>query len=237
MSSSLDERQRIQKVYQLRDSQADSRYNLLNPDVRIRLAQRERKMADLLHLSHLDNLNDLRILDLGCGAGGELSGLTRFGAEPVRQVGVDLSLDRLTQARNSHPEAIFLCADGNALPFRNGSFDLVCQFTVFSSILSARLRSRLAGEMTRVLRPGGYLLWYDFQVNNPWNPDVRGVTVSELRFLFSGCSGRIRRLTLVPPLARRIPASLAWLHERLAELPLLQTHLLGLFRKPGGMRG
>ena len=58
------------------------------------------------------------------------------------------------------------------LDFRTDSFDFVFQSTVFTSILDSEVRKEVAGEMLRVLKPGGVILWYDFHVNNPRNPDV-----------------------------------------------------------------
>jgi hypothetical protein len=34
--------------------------------------------------------------------------------------------------------------------------------------------------MVRVLKPEGLILWYYYHVNNPSNPDVRGVKCREI---------------------------------------------------------
>jgi len=34
---------------------------------------------------------------------------------------------------------------------------------------------KIASEMLRVLKVDGITVWYDFHMNNPQNPDVRGV--------------------------------------------------------------
>ncbi len=41
------------------------------------------------------------------------------------------------------------------MPLANASFDLVTQFTAFSSILDDDVRRRMASEMPRVPKPGG----------------------------------------------------------------------------------
>ncbi len=120
-----------------------------------------------------------------------------------------------------------------ALPWRDGSFDLVLQQTVFTSILDGQMRRTVAAEMTRVLRPGGAVLWYDFVYDNPDNPDVRGAPAREVRGLFPGFAADLVRITLAPPIARRIPAAaLPLLYPLLAALPFLRTHRLGLLVKP-----
>jgi hypothetical protein len=89
----------------------------------------------------------------------------------------------------------------------------------------------VAGEITRVLAPGGALLWYDFAVNNPWNPHVRKVDRKGLRELFPELSGEIRSITLAPPIAR-FAAPKSWVLATMLEaIPFLRTHLIGVLVK------
>ena len=89
-----------------------------------------------------------------------------------------------------------------------------------------RHAATLAAAMWRWLAPGGAVLWYDFTVNNPRNPDVRGVPLAEVRTLFP--KGRItaRRVTLAPPLARAVCRIHPRLYPLLNAMPLLRTHVL-----------
>ena len=108
---------------------------------------------------------------------------------------------------------------------------MVVASTVFSSILDGRVRSILADEITRVLAPGGAVLFYDFAWNNPRNPNVRKVSQRELPRLFPHLSGFVRRVTLAPPIARTV-ATRSWLLAQILEaVPLLRTHLLGVLVK------
>ena len=43
-------------------------------------------------------------------------------------------------------------------------------------------------------------MWYDFRFDNPQNRQVRGIGRRELRALFPQLRGRIRSVTLAPPL-------------------------------------
>ena len=79
---------------------------------------------------------------------------------------------------------------------------LVLQSTVFSSILDPGAQAQLAATMWRWLFPGGAVLWYDFTVDNPRNPDVRGVPLARVRALFPQACIASKRVTLAPPLAR-----------------------------------
>jgi len=72
----------------------------------------------------------------------------------------------------------------------------------------------------------------DFTFDNPRNPDVRGVPAARLRALFP--EGRIvaRRVTLAPPVARRVCSIHPSLYTVFNALPLLRTHLLCWIEKP-----
>jgi len=145
--------------------------------------------------------------------------------------GIDLSEERISLAAKRLPEADIQAGDAQALPWRSASFDIVTQFTVFTSILDDSVRMRIALEMLRVLNPGGVILWYDFRFNNPRNPNVRGIRRQEIRQLFKGCDIDFRSLTLLPPLARAV-VSRSWLAAELLEtLPILRSHYLALIRK------
>src|SRR5262249_33206610 len=105
------------------------------------------------------------------------------------------------------------------------------QSTVFTSILDPELKLRVAAEMIRVANPNGCILWYDYHVNNPRNNDVRGVKRREITQLFPGCQIDLRRITLLPPLARCLAPYSYLACYLLEKLPPLCTHYLGVIRK------
>jgi ubiquinone/menaquinone biosynthesis C-methylase UbiE len=109
-------------------------------------------------------------------------------------------------------------------------FDLVFQSTAFTSVIDAGTKQQMAAEMCRVLKPDGLILWYDYHMNNPNNPDVRGVKLREIEALFPRCEIRVQRITLAPPIARRI-ASHSWLMSYLlSQIPWLCSHYIGVIR-------
>jgi len=179
----------------------------------------------------LSSLNGLRILDVGCGSGGHLRRLTDFGAEPENCFGIDLFRPSLAHARQQNPNIAFIEGSAAQLPFASGQFDLVFQYTVFTSVLDNQIRREIASEIHRVLRPGGYFIWYDFAFSNHNNPNVRGIGPSEIRELLSAFHLRLQRITLAPPIGRQAARISPFLYRVLAAFPLLRTHYFCFAKK------
>lgn len=188
--------------------------------------QRQRAALALLGRHGFNPMEKWRILELGCGRGGVLLEYLGYGATPGRLHGTDLLCDRVKEAHKRLPHLPLTCADGQHLPYETGAFDLVLQYTVFSSILDNEIKANLAREMLRLLcKPGGMILWYDFWLN-PLNPQTRGIRPGEIRKLFPGCRFEFHRVTLAPPVTRRL-VKVSWLACYLLErLLLFNTHYL-----------
>ncbi|MGQ3050337.1 MAG: class I SAM-dependent methyltransferase [Roseateles sp.] len=227
--SELDE---IAQRYARRAGQGDGadRYSLLRPEVWQMWQERQRELLKLL-AKRPGQPAEWCATEVGCGAGGNLLDLLRLGLLPAHLSGIELLPERLAAARASLPEGVRLIAgDASSADIAPASQDLVLQSTVFSSILDDALQQRVADAMWRWLKPGGAIVWYDFTINNPRNPDVRGVPLRRVRELFPGCEpGRFtaRRVTLAPPLARALPAAYGLFNLA----PWLRTHRLVLIEK------
>jgi SAM-dependent methyltransferase len=235
--SSADEATRIVQTYRDRDARLSPRDRFFGYDGvahLVRLHDRFRATLRLLERHGFHPLTDVRFLDVGCGDGAMLRYFVQWGAQPANLAGIDLRPEAVAISRELSPNLDVRSGSATSLPWADASFDLVAAHTVFTSILDARMRREVAAEMDRVLRPGGAVLWYDFTFDNPRNPDVRGVKRAEILALFPGFEAHLRRISLAPPIARRIPAALLpVLYPLLASLPPLRTHVLGLLRKPG----
>ncbi len=98
------------------------------------------------------------VLEVGCGTGLVLSRIARF-ARCAR--GVDLSPRMLELAREKHLDVQL--ASATDLPFEDNTFDVSCSFKVLAHI---RDIEQALSEMTRVVRPGGYVI---AEFYNPWS--------------------------------------------------------------------
>ena len=222
--------ERIRARYARRAARSwgDLAYGPLRADmVRGRL-EKERALAAALR--PFAPVAQRRLLDVGCGEGYELLNFIVLGFWPEHLVGVELLPDAVATARNVVPARVRIVeGDAAAVQFEPSSFDVVYQSTVFTSILSDHYAVFLAERLWSWVRPGGMLLWYDFIYDNPENPDVRGYSLRKIRGLFPQAEMCARRLTLAPPIARRVPDALAGL---LGAVPLLRTHVLVVLKKP-----
>jgi ubiquinone/menaquinone biosynthesis C-methylase UbiE len=227
-----DEVRRVREAYERREPGARSRYSYFERAFLLMAQERERVILDMLAREGIRDLEPCRILEVGTGRGRWLRDLVRWGARPGNLVGADVRWGALAEARESSPPGIRLVqADVRALPLQTSSFDLVLQSTLFTSILGEENRRAAAREMLRVVRPGGCIVWYDFRVDNPRNPDVRGVGRREVRRLFPGSGIRMRGVTLAPPVARWVAPRLPWLVGVLSVPPFLRTHLVAVIRR------
>lgn len=204
-------------------------WDVRNPGFARLAADRDRRIVELV-ASSLPSAGG-RVLDVGCGTG---HGRVVVGeaAPDVDYVGLDLLEDRIEQSRASHPGSEFVVASADAMPFPDGSFDVALAVTLFSSLPTPALEERVAAEIARVLRPGGWLVWYDIRYDNPSNRAVHGVPGARLRALFPGWGGSLQALSLLPPIARRLGPVTAIAYPVLHAIPPLRSHLVGRLQCP-----
>jgi SAM-dependent methyltransferase len=210
------------------------RYSLLQPDVWQTVQEHQRHLLRLwAELGWHDNIAQRHYTEVGCGAGGQLLECLRAGFLPEHLTGIELQPARHAMARQRLPERVALyLGDAADAPIEPASQDMVAQHTVFSSVLDPAQQQRIADAMWRWTKPGGGVLWYDFTVDNPRNPAVRGVPLQRVRALFPQAGLQARRITLAPPLARAVCRAHPALYTVLNALLLLRTHLFVWLRKP-----
>ncbi|MBN1894322.1 class I SAM-dependent methyltransferase [bacterium] len=228
----ITEKDRIRSIYTARNERlaGSGRYSVFHPAGLFMAQHRQRDVLRLMRQEGILPLSGKDILEVGCGGGGVLQEYLIYGASPGQLHGCDLLCERLHAARSLLPNVVLTVADGQYLPYAAGLFDVALQYTVFTSILDDGIKANVAREMLRVIRRGGIILWYDFWLN-PINQQTKGIRKAEIRRLFPGCSFKFHRITLAPPLARRL-VPLSWiLCLMLEKLRILNTHYLVAIRK------
>jgi SAM-dependent methyltransferase len=231
-----DELERIRAEYERRSREVPGE----NWKVRLFVRQlRERVLlAELARASSLP-LGERRVLDVGCGTGQWLADFETWGARRANLAGIELQPDsaeraraRLAPAGPAGGQADIRDGSADALPWADGTFQVVLQATMLSSIVDQALRRRVADEMRRVLAPDGVIVSYDMRVGNPRNPAVRSVTKRDLAGLFGGLDLRVRRVTLALPVSRRVVGASWTAAAALERASLFNTHLLAILRDP-----
>lgn len=216
-------------AHERRDQDRDrARYAPWNPAERLMVAERTRIATALLAKAGRFPQRGRPVLEIGYGHLGWLAELLSWGLASNDLYGIELDPARAERARAALPGTHLEVGDAGALPWPDGTFQLVVLSTVMSSVLDPERRAAIAREVERVLAPDGALVWYDLARNNPRNPDVRGLDRREVRALFPCLSGPLARVTLAPPIARLVAPRAWWLATLLGSVPLLRTHLLGV---------
>lgn len=175
-----------------------------------------------------------QLLEIGAGEGGNLHHLRQRGA---LRIGIERSRNKAIFARRVE-HAHFIVADAAALPFADGSFDVV----LIRDLLH-HLPDRLAAlrEARRVLRPSGRLYVIEPNARSPlallqalFEPAERGIllsTVQRLRAELAQAGFMVQNAATRQPL----PISRVLLNPRigwpaLGHRPLISRGLFGIER-------
>ena len=155
-----------------------------------KLRQRERTL-DLLPWR-----GDEKVLDVGCGRGLMLVGAA-LRLKTGRAIGIDI-WNTADQSSNGPQGAIdnartagvaekieVQTADMRTLPFGDQTFDVVVSHWAVHNLESPADRDKALAEMTRVLRPDGYLVLCDIEHRDAYVACLRDLGISECRMIFS----------------------------------------------------
>jgi 2-polyprenyl-6-hydroxyphenyl methylase/3-demethylubiquinone-9 3-methyltransferase len=115
---------------------------------------------------------NVRVLDLGCGAGFLTNELAQNGCHVV---GLDASRPTLEVAQRHDPMHTvgYICGDACKLCFDSGVFDIVCAMDFLEHVENPK---EVLREVSRVLKPNGLFFYYTFNRNFlSWLLVIKGV--------------------------------------------------------------
>ncbi|TBR59997.1 SAM-dependent methyltransferase [Westiellopsis prolifica IICB1] len=122
--------------------------------------QRFRQLA----LQDLTIHSDTKVLDLCCGSGQATQFIVKLSQNVT---GLDASPLSLQRAKQNVPQAEYVEAFAEEIPFADNQFDLVHTSVALHEMQPEQLR-KILQEVYRVLKPGGVFTFIDF--HNPHNP-------------------------------------------------------------------
>lgn len=109
------------------------------------------------------SIEKLKVLDVGCGVGRSTRTLLEFGVMPKNILGIDLRSSAISYAQSLNPGISFQMVRRLEDWPSPGTFDLVMQCTVFTSILGMERRISVAEQMEKSVHDEGYIFWWDGQ--------------------------------------------------------------------------
>src|SRR5262249_843651 len=133
-----------------------------------RLMGRWSRLVGKTFLAWLDTPKNLQWLDVGCGNGAFTEELIAHCA-PATVVAIDPSDDQLAYARTLPGAKIadFRVGDAQDLPFADASFDVAIMALVISFLGDPH---KAVSEMVRVVRPGGWVATYMWDIPGGGTP-------------------------------------------------------------------
>lgn len=202
------------------------------------VARWEAVLRAVLSMSELGlDVTSARTLEVGAGYGDGLRPLLLAGFLPSNLTGVDLMEERLVTARERLPGMNFVHADAadmrDTFP-DDAKFDLVIEQFCFCHIPHKDVKRRIAAEMLRVVRPGGFVLIHDWRLN-ALSRGIHGVSQSYIHDLF-----RVGETTdrvavypshLWPPIGNRISRYASAFYQLFRLIPSLVGSKVTVLRK------
>jgi ubiquinone/menaquinone biosynthesis C-methylase UbiE len=101
------------------------------------------------------DLNNLKVLDVGCGAGRITIEYFKKGAKVI---GVDISKEMLYEAKDREKSIEYIKYDGINFPFKDGIFDIVNSTAILPVLESIGITGIVLREMVRVCKKNCYII-------------------------------------------------------------------------------
>ncbi len=140
----------------------NNRYSLINPvgfysNEKIRKAFY--KIFNYFRRNGID-ITKLKILDVGCGAGGHCRFMAELINDPSNIHGIDLSRVRIESAKKMNPAIVYKNEDLLSLNSSN-EYDVITALVVFLHFASADEVATALRKIHSALKPGGFFVWHE----------------------------------------------------------------------------
>ena len=228
------ENSRIQKIYNDRDLNiSKEKYSKLNPDNLFTNFYFNSLFSSFFSKAFPGKpLDDLKILDFGCGDGSFLVNLLYLGFNPANIYGYDVLENRISKASLVLPSSVSLTSNPKVFE-QYSNFDIIFLNLVYSSVLSDDSRIDMSKSVDSKLKENCFVIINDFRYNNPLNCDVRKITCRELKLLFKDYYQVHYKTFLLIPQLSRILHSLSPLFAYFVNVccPFLRSHFFFTARK------
>jgi SAM-dependent methyltransferase len=109
------------------------------------------RFTTIMNILRSLSLEEVKILDLGCGLGWYTEKLSEFG----QVTGIDLSPEAIAKAKARVPHITFLAGDIYQMPLPEATFDVVVSQEVLSHVEN---QAKYIERAAKVLKSGGYLI-------------------------------------------------------------------------------
>ena len=228
----ITERQRVEDEYK-KYSKTGNLYDLwsiFNP-MPLYSHQKKEKMLLKLLKPYKNAISSFKILDIGCGHGDLLHQLIMYGANLYNLYGFDIRFDTVKAGKTQYPFLNLINSNAQMLPFQDNTFDIVCLMTCLSSIPDQSTKRNIVKEVDRVLKKGGFIVYYDLKSPRYINNNLKGIPKSELLSLFPNYNITLYSTTLNCGLVKRI-INISWLVTEIIEkIKVFNTNYIGIFIK------
>ena len=189
--------------------------------------EKERAIISNLKKTGIKDFNNIQLLEIGVGIVINIYLFLKLGFQPQNIFFNELIEERFNKAKSVLPDQVnFYYGNALELNFEKEYFDIIYQSTVFTSILDYSFNKSLADKLWGMIKPGGGFLWYDFIYDNPFNKDVKGIPVKEIKQLFPNGKIKYYRITLLPQFAGIATKIHPVIYMFFEIFPFLRTHVL-----------
>ncbi|MBI4375229.1 MAG: class I SAM-dependent methyltransferase [Elusimicrobia bacterium] len=171
-----------------------------------------------------------QVLDIGSGQGMGLYPFLLTGFTVSQLHGIEQQEARVQVGKEVLPILDIQRGDAAHLPYEAESFDIVSEQFCFCHIPDETIKPKIAGEMLRVLRPGGFAMILDWRFRSPRH-QIYGLGVRRIQELFGlPVVGRFPA-QLWPQVGRPLSQYMPSLYPLARRIPFLTGSWITLLKK------